>query len=148
MPHTYTNLVFHIVFGTHGRIRLIRPEIKAELYAYMGALIKEKGGVPMIINGVEDHVHILLELPPNSSLSDVLRFVKANSSRWMKERFGRPFAWQKGFGAFSVSRSVVPAISKYILEQEKHHRGRDFQTEFTLLLQKNGVQFDEEFLWR
>ena len=148
MPHTYTNLVFHIVFGMQGRVALIRPEFRTELYAYIGALIKEKGGVPIIVNGVSDHIHILLELPPSVSISDVMRFVKANSSRWMKERFGLPFAWQKGFGAFSVSRSVVPAVSRYILEQEKHHLSRDFQSEFKLLLEKNGVGFDEEFLWR
>jgi len=119
MAHTYTNLLFHIVFSTHGHIPLLRSEIKGELFAYMATLIKEKGGRAIIINGIEDHVHLLVLLPPDLSVSDAMRFVKANSSRWMKQRFGKPFAWQKGHGAFSVSRSGVDAVAGYIRDQEK-----------------------------
>ena len=148
MAHTYTNLLAHVVFSTQGHLPLITKEIKAELYAYMAALIKEKGGKPIILNGIEDHIHLLFELPPNIALSDLMRFMKANSSRWMKERFGKPFAWQKGFGAFSVSRSSADAVAKYIRDQEIHHKRRDFRNEFTALLSKNGVDHDEEYLWK
>ena len=102
----------------------------------------------MVINSMPDHVHILVMLPPDVSLSDIMKFVKANSSRWMKQRFGLPFAWQKGFGAFGVARSGVDAVAKYIREQEAHHRKFDFESEFVSLLEKNGVEFEHEFLWK
>ena len=118
-----------------------------ELFAYMGGLVKELKGKPIIINGMSDHVHLLILLPPNVSISDAMRFVKANSSRWVKERFGKKFAWQKGFGAFSVSRSNVEAVSKYIKDQQQHHKGFDFKTEFVSMLEKNNVDYDERDLW-
>ena len=111
MSHTHTNLLIHIVFSTQGFLPLITNEIKAELFAYMGGLVKELNGKPIIINGMADHVHLLVLLPPNVSISDSMRFIKANSSRWVKERFGKKFAWQKGYGAFSVSRSKAMARS-------------------------------------
>jgi putative transposase len=148
MAHTYTNLIYHIVFSTHGHVPLLKPEYRQELFAYLGGLVKEKAGKVIIINGVSDHVHLLILLPPDLSVSDAMKFVKANSSRWMKQRFGKPFAWQKGFGAFSVSRSAVPAVARYIRDQEAHHRKMDLRTEYITLLKKNEVDFDEEFLWR
>jgi len=146
MSHTHTNLLTHVVFGTQAHRRTLTVEIRQELFAYMAALVKEKGGKAIIINGVEDHVHMLILLPPNVSPSDVMRFVKANSSRWITERFGIPFAWQKGFGAFSVSRSNVPAVSRYIRDQEIHHRKFDVRAEFVSLLEKNGVEYDPKSL--
>lgn len=121
--------------------------MRAELFAYMGGLVKELKGLPIIINGIEDHVHLLILLPPNVSVSDAMRFVKANSSRWIKERSGKPFAWQKGFGSFSVSRSNVNAVAKYIRDQEEHHRKFDFKTEYLSLLDKSGVDYDVRHLW-
>lgn len=147
MAHTHTNLLVHIVFSTQGHLPLITNEIKAELFAYMGGLVKELKGKPIIINGMADHVHMLILLPPNVSISDAMRFVKANSSRWVKERFRQKFAWQKGFGAFSVSRSNVGAVAKYIKNQEQHHKAFDFKTEFVSLLDKNEVEYDERYLW-
>ena len=148
MAHTFTNLVYHIVFSTQGRLPLISNEKRTELHAYLISLFKEKGGKVLIINSMPDHVHILVLLPPTVSLSDVMKFVKANSSRWMKQRFGKPFAWQKGFGAFCVARSGVDAVAKYIREQEAHHRKFDFEIEFVSLLEKNGVEYDAAFLWK
>ena len=125
---------------------LITSEIKHELFAYLGGLVKELKGKPIIINGMSDHVHMLILLPPNVSPSDAMRFIKANSSRWVKERFGTKFAWQKGFGAFSVSRSNVDAVVKYIKNQEQHHGRSDFKTELVSLLEKNGVEYDAQYL--
>ena len=147
MSHTHTNLLCHIVFSTHGRLPLITSEVAAELFAYLGGLVKELKGKPIIINGMSDHVHMLILLPPDVCVSDAMRFVKANSSRWIKERFGKKFAWQKGFGAFGVSRSSVEAVVKYISNQEQHHKRFDFKTEFASLLDKNDVQYDERYLW-
>ncbi|HMT09312.1 MAG TPA: IS200/IS605 family transposase [Pyrinomonadaceae bacterium] len=148
MSHTYTSLVYHVVFSTKGHVKSLKKERRAELFVYLAALIKEKGGKVIIINGVEDHVHILFELPPSVALSDVMRFVKANSSKWFKERFKVAFAWQTGFGAFSVSRSGIKKVSEYIRNQEIHHQKRDLREEFILLLDKNGVDFDQDHLWK
>lgn len=137
----------HIVFSTQAFLPLITAEIRAELFAYIGGLVRELKGKAIIVNGVADHVHLLILLPPTVSISDAMRFVKANSSRWVKERFGIKFAWQKGFGAFSVSRSNVDAVVKYIKDQERHHHGSDFKTEFVSLLDKHGVDYDERYLW-
>ncbi len=147
MSHTHTNLLTHIVFSTKERLPLITNEIKVELFAYIGGLVKELKGKPVIINGMNDHVHLLVSLPPNVRVSDAMRFVKANSSKWVTQKFGRPFEWQKGYGSFSVSRSNVDSAVKYIQNQEQHHRRKfDFRTEFVALLRKNDVEFDEEFL--
>jgi putative transposase len=147
MAQTHTNLLYHIVFSTQGRLPLLPREMRPELFAYMGSLIKEKKGKPIIINGIEDHAHLLASFPPDVSVSDAMRFAKANSSRWMKQRFGKPFAWQKGFGAFSASRSNVDALPKYIRDQEAHHRKIDFQTEFVSLLDKNEAEYDPDHPW-
>ena len=148
MAHTYSNLLYHIVFSTKERLSLIKNDQRAELHAYISSLVKEKGGRVLIINSMPDHVHILVVLPPDMSVSDLMKFVKANSSRWMKQRFAKPFAWQKGFGAFTVSRSGVDAVAKYIRDQEIHHRKIDFRSEFVSLLNKNEVEFEELFLWK
>ncbi len=148
MAHTYSNHLYHIVFSTKERLPLIKGEIKNELHAYVASLVKEKGGRVMMINSMPDHIHMLVVLPPDVSVSEVLKFVKANSSRWFKHRFGKPFAWQIGFGSFTVSRSGVDAVAKYIRDQEIHHRKMDYRDEFVTFLQKNQVDFDEEFLWR
>ena len=147
MSHTHTSLVYHVVFSTQGHLPLLTAEVRTELFPYMAGLIKEKKGKPIILNGWIDHGHLLFSLPPDVGLSDSMRFVKANSSRWVKERFGKPFAWQKGFGAFSVSRSNVDAVARYVGDQEAHHRRFDFKTEFVSLLNKNGVKYDAEYLW-
>jgi REP element-mobilizing transposase RayT len=97
---------------------------------------------------MSDHVHLLVSLPPTADVSKAMRFVKANSSKWVSQKFGKPFEWQKGYGAFSVSRSNVDRVVKYIQNQEQHHRKFDFRTEFVSLLRKNGIDFDEQFLWQ
>lgn len=147
MSHTHTNLLVHSVFSTQGHLPQITGEVKAQLFSYMGGLVKELKGMPIIINGMSDHVHLLILLPPNVCISDAMRFVKANSSRWVGEKFGMKFAWQRGFGAFSVSRSNVDAVARYIKDQEEHHKRFDFKTEFISLLDKNDVEYDERYLW-
>jgi REP element-mobilizing transposase RayT len=147
MSHTHTNLLTHAVFSTQGFLPVITDEMKSELYAYIGGLVKELKGKPIIINGMSDHIHLLISLPPNVSISDAMRFIKSNSSRWIRQRFGIKFAWQKGFGAFSVSRSNVDAVARYILEQEQHHRKFDARKELVSMLVKNGIEYDERDLW-
>lgn len=148
MAHTYTHQLFHIVFSTQGRLPLITKGVQEELYRYIGGLAKELKGRLIAIGGMADHLHVLIELPPSVSTSDAMRFIKANSSRWITQRYGKPFAWQKGFGSFTVSRSGVDAVVAYIENQEEHHARRDFREEFVRMLRNNGVEYDENFLWK
>lgn len=127
---------------------MIDDNLKPELHSYLGGLVKELKGKPIKINGMNDHVHILASLPPTVSTSDAMRFIKANSSKWVSEKFNKPFEWQKGYGAFSVSRSGMDAVVDYIENQVEHHEKRSFRAEFLLLLKKYEVDFDEQYLWK
>ncbi|MCA1614881.1 MAG: IS200/IS605 family transposase [Acidobacteria bacterium] len=146
MPHTFTNLLTHVIFGTKDRAPLIGAELRPELHAYVGGIVRELGGRAVAINGVADHVHLLVSLPPTLSLSDMMRVLKANSSRWVKETRRIPFAWQAGYGAFSVSRSNVSAVANYIARQEEHHRRLSFRDEFITFLRRHGVEYDERYI--
>jgi REP element-mobilizing transposase RayT len=150
MPHSYSNLLIHVVFGTKGRTRSIDATIQPDLWAYMGGIVHEMRGTARLINGIEDHVHMLISLPADISLAECLRVVKTNSSRWLHEAFPRhrSFAWQTGYGAFSVSASNEKQVFKYIQDQERHHRRMSFEEEFISLLRKHGVSFDERYLWK
>jgi REP element-mobilizing transposase RayT len=150
MAGTYTNLLYHIVFSTKNRSALITSDIQAELYRYMGGIIRGQEGICLEIGGVADHVHILAKIKPAISLSDFLREVKASASKWMNEKSARlrRFAWQDGYGAFSVSESQVEKVRRYIQTQERHHRKLDYKEEFRQLLRKHKIEFEEKHLWR
>ncbi|OFV95025.1 MAG: transposase [Acidobacteria bacterium RIFCSPLOWO2_02_FULL_61_28] len=149
MAQTFTNLLTHVIFSTKGRVRSIQPQWKPRLLAYMGGIIRELDGKAVAIDGTGDHVHMLLWMPPTRSISETLRVLKTNSSRWVNRERGmrRDFTWQAGYGAFSVSHSNAPAVVRYIRGQEKHHRRVSFQEEFVKLLQKNNIEYDERYIW-
>ncbi|HLJ29853.1 MAG TPA: IS200/IS605 family transposase [Candidatus Angelobacter sp.] len=149
MSRTFLQLFVHIVFSTKGRAPLIVPDLKPELHAYLGGLMRELKGKAHAINGMENHVHLLVSLPPTLSLSDMLRFIKSNSCRWVHEKWPRrsSFAWQLGYGAFSVSKSNVPEVEDYIRNQEEHHRNLTFQEEFVSFLRKHEIEYDERYIW-
>jgi putative transposase len=148
MPSTYTNLLYHIVFSTKERQPLITNEINDELYRYIGGIIRAEGGKLLEIGGIEDHVHILAKLKPAIAVSDALRLIKANSSKWANEGKAKMrFAWQEGFGAFSVSESQVEPVAHYIRHQEEHHARQTYQEEFVSLLERHGVEYDPRYLW-
>jgi len=150
MPHSYSSLLVHAIFSTKGRAPSIDPEIRPDLWAYMGGIVREMRGVARVINGIDDHAHMLVSPPADISVAECLRVVKTNSSRWIHQRFARhrSFAWQTGYGAFSVSASNEKQVIKYIQDQERHHRRMTFEEEFIALLRKHGVAFDERFLWK
>jgi putative transposase len=149
MSHAFSNLLTHIVFSTKERRALIEDEFENELHAYLGGLIKESGGKAYIVGGTENHIHLLVSLPPKVCLSDVIRFVKSNSTNFVKAKFNRRlFAWQTGYGAFSVSKSNVPQVVKYIQNQKEHHRKISFQEEFVQFLRANAIEYDERWLWK
>jgi REP element-mobilizing transposase RayT len=139
-----------VVFGTEERAPLIAPEIRGELFAYMGGIVREMGAVLLAMNSMTDHVHILVSMPASLAVADMVRAVKANSSRWIHERWPErgKFAWQQGYGAFSVSESVTAQVERYIREQEQHHRALSFEDEFRVLLKKHNIAFDERYLWK
>jgi putative transposase len=134
------------VFITKERIDLIPNEVREHLYGYIFGIAKNLGIEIMALGGTANHIHILMTLPPKQSLSSAVRDLKANSSRWMSES-GLGFAWQSGFGAFSVSPSQVAVVKNYIRNQAEHHKKRNFEEEFLLLLKKSGIEYDPKFVF-
>jgi len=135
------------LFSTKDRQPLVRPEIKSDLYAYMGGTITNLRGKPVLINGPKDHVHLLFVLPASLSLADFMEKLKANSSKWANEGWPRrAFSWQTGYAAFSVSQSKLNEVKAYISQQEEHHRKSTYQDEVIVLLKKHGVEFDSRFV--
>ena len=148
MAHTFANLLTHIIFSTRDRQPLISRHLKPDLLAYMGGIVREMQGKCVAANSMPDHVHMLIWLPPGLPIADAVRVVKTNSSRWTHRKPGRNgFAWQTGYGAFSVSQSNAASVVKYIREQEEHHQRVTFQEEFISFLKKNGVQYNERYIW-
>ena len=147
MPSSYIASYFHLVFSTKDRLRLILPEWEARLHSYLGGIVKGMEAVPLKINGIEDHVHLLVSLKSKHRLDYFLRDLKGESSLWVHKEFTRMFEWQKGYRAFSVSPTAVEEVKRYIATQKEHHRRFDFKTEYVDLLQKAGIEFDEKFLW-
>ena len=148
MPSTHLSLHYHVVFGTKEHASCIDPKWRKDLHAYLGGTIRTLGGVPETIGGVADHVHLLVGLMATHRLADVLRETKAVSSRWVHETIGlRPFAWQEGYGAFTVSASQREVVRDYIERQEEHHRRQTFREEYLALLQRSGVEFDARYVF-
>jgi len=146
---TFTNLLFHIVYSTKYRKPAIRLEWQDDLYGYLGGILRDQKGTLLKIGGVEDHVHLLAKLGPTIAISDVLRKLKANSSKWINERADvtQKFEWQSGYAAFSVSESQMPAVANYIANQAEHHRKKTFEEEFLVILKKHNIDFDIQYVF-
>ena len=146
MSHTYAQNVVHIVFSTKERRPLIAKEFQPKMWAYIGGICKKEGIFIHAIGGMEDHIHLALQIPPTLALGKAVMTIKANSSRWMSEQ-GKDFAWQKGYGAFSVSAANIPAVVRYILRQGSYHKKVDFQREFITMLKRADVPFDPRYVF-
>jgi REP element-mobilizing transposase RayT len=146
---TYTKLYYHIVFSTKNRQPFISPEIEDRLHKYISGVMRGVEGTSIEINGTADHVHILSILPPKIAVSDALRDIKANSSKWSHETWSNlsKFGWQDGFAAFTVSKSQVESVRRYIREQKIHHQQSDYEQEQIGLLDKHEIEFDERNIW-
>jgi REP element-mobilizing transposase RayT len=146
MSHTHAANFVHCVFSTKERCDLIPFESQERLWAYLIGIADNLRFKILAAGGTCNHVHLLIGLPPALTLAEVVQKLKANSSRWMGES-GARFEWQKGYGAFSVSPSLVPTVQAYIRNQKEHHRKRSFEEEFRALLDKSGVAYDAERLF-
>jgi putative transposase len=144
MGDAYINNNQHVIFSTHERRPLIIDQ--AQMWAYIGGIVRNVGAIPMAIGGMADHAHVLASLPATMDIADFVSKVKANSSRWMNEK-ERGFAWQRGYAAFSVSVSNLAAVTRYIETQPAHHAKRDFQGEFIALLKKHNVPYDARYVF-
>ena len=138
MSHTYAQNHLHIVFSTKERRRLIDKQMQSKLWSYMAGIGRNHGFLVIANGGIEDHVHLLIQLPPILSLSKAVALVKANSSTWMSEH-GIRFSWQEGYGAFSVSASSLAAVVRYIEDQERHHRKMTFEDEYIACSRSTGL---------
>jgi putative transposase len=148
MSSTHLSLHYHIVFSTRYRISWIMDPWRKRLHAYLGGIARGLHGVPEEIGGTADHVHLLLGLNASHRLADVMRDLKADSSKWVHGEIGSAgFGWQDGYGAFTVSASDVGSIRIYIQNQEEHHRKMGFQEEYRAMLDEYGIEFDERYLW-
>jgi len=149
MGHTLSRLLVHVVFSTKERRRTIHESFRPRLFEYMGGIARNEFGRSLVVGGTADHVHGLLSVRPAVSVSDAMRKWRSLSSGWVHKSFPerREFAWQEGYGAFSVSPSNAERVVRYILNQEAHHKRITFKEEFIALLDRHGIEYDPETLW-
>ena len=150
MANTYTQIHIQFVFAVKYRNGLIHSSFKDELYQYITGIIKANNHKLLAINGMSDHIHILFGMRPTQSLSDLMKKVKGESSKWINENklcVGK-FCWQEGYGGFSYSKSQLPAVINYIQKQEEHHKRKTFIEEYTKILQDFDVEYDEKYIFK
>lgn len=150
MPHTYTSQLFHCIFSTKHRQRMITPDLSSRLWPYLGGISRENGIKAIVIGGVEDHIHLLLSMPSTISIAKAMQLIKGGSSKWVHDTFPkhRHFAWQEGYGAFSIGVGDLERTIAYINNQPEHHRRKDFKEEFLAFLNRHAIDYDERFIWR
>ena len=149
MAQTLVCLMTHVIFSTKNREPLITPEIEPELFAYIGGILKNHDSRLLDAGGTADHVHLLVSQSKNVALSSLMKDVKKDSSSWIKTkgRNFRNFHWQDGYGGFSIGKSDIPELKRYIANQRQHHLKRSFQEELRQILHEYGIAFDERYLW-
>ena len=149
MANTYTQIHLQLIFAVQNRISLINNDWKDELYKYITGIIQMNDHKMIIINGMPDHVHILIGMRPIQSLSDLMKDIKGDSSTWInkKKLVKEKFSWQEGFGAFSYSRGQLPSVINYINNQQEHHKKKTFKDEYIAMLNKYEVEYDERYIF-
>ena len=149
MPQSLAYLQIHLVFSTKNREPFITDKIRDALHAYIATVLADRSCLPALVNSARDHVHILFQLPRTAAVCDIVEDVKKHSSRWIKTQGAEfaAFAWQGGYGAFSVSLRLAEATETYIKDQPEHHRTKTFQEEYRGFLQKHGIAYDERYVW-
>jgi putative transposase len=147
VAHTYVSELIHCVFSTKQRRNQIAPDVQPLLWAFVGGIARKNGFKALMVGGTENHVHILLSLPATLTLSKAMQLIKGASSYWMNETHQRGFAWQEGYGAFTLGISQKTDTIVYIRSQAEHHRKQTFEEEFIAFLRKNDVEYDPPFIW-
>lgn len=149
MAHSYVSTLIHYVFSTKDRRKIMTSEVQQRLWPFLGGIARHNGMKALAIGGVEDHVHLLVSLPATLSVAKGIQLIKGGSSKWIHETFPelRAFAWQEGYGAFSVGITRVRETMAYIQRQAEHHRKRSFQEEFLSFLRAHGIEYDERYVW-
>jgi REP element-mobilizing transposase RayT len=150
MPQSLARVVLHVVFSTKHRAAFLKdPELRSKLHAYVAGALQQIDCQPVLVNGVEDHVHILCNLSRTITIAKLVEQAKVESSKWMKEQTSGSldFQWQSGYGSFSVSQSNVEQVRAYVSAQEEHHRRMSFQEEFRALCERHGIEIDERYVW-
>ena len=149
MANTFTSLHYHVVFGTKHREAWIRQEIEQRIWEYLGGIARTNGMTALCVGGVEDHIHILLELPPTLAVSKAMQLLKGGSSKWIHDTFPElaSFGWQDGYGAFTVSQSALKDTIHYIQSQREHHQRKSFKDEYLAFLHKHDIAFDERYVF-
>jgi putative transposase len=149
MSQSLARLHIHLIFSTKDRERILSDRVREAFHAYTATVLQNLKCQPMLINSVEDHVHILFDLARTVAVSQVVEEVKKSSSKWIKTQGPEfsGFAWQAGYGAFAVSESNVPDVRAYISNQAEHHRKRSFQDEYRAFLDRHGIAYDERYVW-
>jgi REP element-mobilizing transposase RayT len=147
MSHTYVSDLVHCVFSTKNRRNLIPLATQSDLWSFLGGIARKNGFKALIVGGTENHVHVLLSLPATMPLAKAMQLLKGASSHWMNETHTKNFAWQEGYGAFTVGISQKDDTIRYIASQAEHHRKRNFEEEFVAFLKKHGVEYDPQHVW-
>jgi putative transposase len=149
MPQSLAKILIHLIYSTKNREPFLVEELRDELHRYTGGILKELGSPAILINSVEDHVHILFSLSRTESISHVVQETKTGTSKWLKTKgpnFAK-FQWQNGYGAFSVSQSKIDSVMKYVANQREHHRRKTFQDEYKEFLERYQIDYDERYVW-
>ena len=149
MPNTFSSLHYHIVFSTRDREPWLSEDIQSDVWSFIGGIARENKMKALQIGGMPDHVHIAIGIPATLSVSKAVQLLKGGSSKWIKDTFPgmKGFAWQDGYGAFSVSKSSLPEVICYIQQQREHHRIKSFQEEFLAFLDRHEIQYNPKYLW-
>lgn len=147
MANTYTQLYVHIIFAVQCRESLIQESFREQLYRYIAGTCRERNHLVHAINGTQDHIHMLVGMHPAESVAELVKMVKSHSSRWVNEHhLHGKFAWQSGYGAFTYSKSQLPAVKKYIESQQEHHRKVSFQEEIARIFDRAGIEYEPQYM--
>ena len=149
MANNYTQFNIHIIFAVKGRENILAKKFRNDLFQYISGILRNINQYPLAVNGYKDHVHVFFELNPKNSISDIVRDIKANSSKWINDNkfvLGK-FSWQEGYGGFSYSRSQRDNVIKYIMNQEEKHAVTTFREEYLKLLQKFEIEFKNDYVF-
>ena len=149
MSSTHHGILIHVVFSTKQRFKLLHKDWRDDLFAYMGGIATEHKSKLLRSGGVEDHVHLLMKIHPKFAISDTIKLIKGNSSRWINDnkKIAARFEWQRGYGAFSVSESMSNTVKRYIENQEEHHRQQSFEDEYISFLNKHNIEYDRRYVF-